>query len=167
VEGVYDNRNYKDDYTVVDVEPNTGLVMHVNETIQLNCYLDPKVWTERLKVFYPNVQQDIFYPIVWVYQDSTMNELNVKMFKEGIIYSRSLQRALFGITFSLGILMLVAAVILILVIFNRNETLIDIDTDSSINLIDHNNNFIIDHKNNLIDLININNDPSDVDDENL
>ena len=64
VVGVTENRNYLSDYTVVDIEPNTGLVMHVNETIQLNVYVDPTIWPERLKIFYPNVTNDLFYPIV-------------------------------------------------------------------------------------------------------
>lgn len=65
--GVVEGRNYLSDYTVCDIEPITGLVMHVNETIQLNVYLDPYFWTNRLKVFYPTFPLDIFYPIVRFY----------------------------------------------------------------------------------------------------
>ena len=72
-----------------------------------------------------------------------MNELNVKQFKTGIIYSRWLQRTLFGFSFCLGTLMIVASVILILVILKRNQTLVEIDS-AAVNLINLSSDMIED-----------------------
>ena len=61
VEGVAENRNWKTDYTVVDVEPNTGMVMHVNMTLQANLFL--KEGYRRLNRYY-SPPLDVFYPLV-------------------------------------------------------------------------------------------------------
>lgn len=59
--GVAENRNYKTDYTFVDVEPVTGMVMHVNETLQVNVFLNAN-YSNLNKYYSPPI--DTFYPIV-------------------------------------------------------------------------------------------------------
>src|SRR3990167_7918106 len=59
--GCAENQNYLTDYTVCDIEPHTGLVMHVNESLQLNVYVpaDYKGFTK-----FNSPPLDVFYPIV-------------------------------------------------------------------------------------------------------
>jgi hypothetical protein len=63
VKGVVEGRDWRTDYSVIDIEPHTGLVFHTNASLMVNLYLEPHM-SDWLSVYNPNVTVDTFYPVV-------------------------------------------------------------------------------------------------------
>lgn len=53
---------------------------------------------------------------MWAYESTTMTLDNVRQYRAGVLYSRWLQRATFGVLFVSGLIMMISAVLLFLYI---------------------------------------------------
>jgi len=117
--GVKENRNYLTDYSVIDVEPITGMVMHVNESLQVNVFL--KADYDHLNLYY-SPPLDTFYPIIIVYKESTLSKENAAEYQIGIVWGTWFQTFSFGLWLGICLISLVFALIVFIKLLRRNET---------------------------------------------
>jgi len=111
VKGVVEGRDWRKDYSVIDIEPHTGLVFHTNASLMVNLYLEP-VMEEWLSVYNPNVPVDTFYPVMWALEQalfSTEDALEYTLLVGFILWA---QKFLVGLYLTLGLLMFVCAYLL-------------------------------------------------------
>jgi len=115
--GVAENQDWKTDYTIVDVNPITGMVMHVNISLQVNCFLDADY--SNLNRYY-NVQLDTFYPIMIVYKWTTLSVDNALEYQVSVVWTAWIQNIIFAVLFAISLMCIVFAVTIWIKMVRRN-----------------------------------------------
>lgn len=128
VVGVAENQDWRVDWTVVDIEPTTGTVMHVNDSLQVNVFVNEPHW---FNLYNPNVTTGLFYPLVsplwlkcdrcaalfltqlqmWARDEALITNDDVLLY-DGLMSVKWFQRAAFGSLFALGMLLIIAGILL-------------------------------------------------------
>jgi hypothetical protein len=110
-------QNFTIDITIIDIEPNLGQVLNLNEGLQINVYLDPHKSYMPMSTFYPNVRLDVFHPIVYVKQYVTLTDKNAQQIKDSLYLGLLLKDVLFWTSLAVGACLLLTFVPCSLVAF--------------------------------------------------
>eukprot|EP01100_Stratorugosa_tubuloviscum_P014886 TRINITY_DN821_c0_g8_i1.p1 TRINITY_DN821_c0_g8~~TRINITY_DN821_c0_g8_i1.p1 ORF type:complete len:755 (+),score=264.24 TRINITY_DN821_c0_g8_i1:89-2353(+) len=73
-------QNILNDTTIIDIEPNTGKVFNVQESLQVNVFLN--VSKHFFSVFNPDVVNDVFFPSGWLSEISQAREKDAGLIKD-------------------------------------------------------------------------------------
>lgn len=111
VKGVVENRNWRTDYSVIDIEPHTGLVFHTNASLMVSLYLEPHM-SDWLSVYNPNVTVDTFYPVMWALEQALFSKENALEYNLLVGFMLWLQKITVGFYLAAGLVMLVCSFML-------------------------------------------------------
>lgn len=133
IEGI--NPNPLNDTTVIDIEPTTGSVLHVYQASQVNIYVDPELFVPSSVAalpMYTNFRTGVLYPIVWIAEMATVNEVNAQKVRQVYLAKDIFAYGIY-ICFIFGLLLwLVAAAFIYFAYqnFHRRADLLDSDYES-------------------------------------
>jgi len=96
------------DVTLIDLEPNSGVVAHYDEGLEINVYLDPK--STYFNLYSIDVKRGYMLPLVWTRELGLISDQDAEAVRNNLYFASHLTTGVFWATLSIGALLLLLAV---------------------------------------------------------
>eukprot|EP01087_Luapelamoeba_hula_P015061 TRINITY_DN4467_c1_g1_i1.p1 TRINITY_DN4467_c1_g1~~TRINITY_DN4467_c1_g1_i1.p1 ORF type:complete len:777 (+),score=97.03 TRINITY_DN4467_c1_g1_i1:148-2478(+) len=107
IEGVVRNRTM--DTVIIDIEPNSGTVIHYYEGLQINVYLDPR-FANMLTVYNGQLQYDYMVPVMIAMEFSELGNKDADKVKDQLYYGIKMESTMFWVFLGVGLGLVVLSV---------------------------------------------------------